>query len=78
MKHQGKIFSIIYILCIVSILLISTGCSSTNARSHIGTVAGGASGFTTCRALLDTNVALTAFLYTCWCSSGASMMYIMI
>ena len=60
MKHQGKIFSIIYILCIVSILLISTGCSSTNVKSHMGTAAGGAVGYTTCRGLLDTNVALTA------------------
>ena len=44
MKHQGKIFSVIYIACIIAVLLISTGCSQTNARSHIGTVAGGVSG----------------------------------
>ena len=56
MKYQGKIFTTLYIACIIAILLISTGCSQTSARSHIGTVAGGVSGFTTCRALLDTNI----------------------
>ena len=60
MKHQGKIFSVIYIACIIAVLLISTGCSSTNVKSHMGTVAGGAVGYSTCRGLLDTNVALTA------------------
>ena len=74
-RHEGKIFSTIYIICILSILLISTGCSQTNARSHIGTVAGGVSGFTTCRALLDTNVALTAFCTLVGAQLGASMMY---
>ena len=75
MKHQGKIFSVIYIACIIAVLLISTGCSQTNARSHIGTVAGGVSGFTTCRALLDTNMALTALCTLVGAQIGASMMY---
>ena len=60
MKHQGKIFSVIYIACIIAVLLISTGCSSTNVKSHMGTAVGGAVGYSTCRGLLDTNVALTA------------------
>ena len=28
MRHQGKIFSFLYVICLVSILLISTGCSN--------------------------------------------------
>ena len=74
-KHEGKLFSLFYVICIVSILLISTGCSQTNVRSHIGTVAGGLSGFTTCRALLDTNVALTAACTLIGAQLGADMMY---
>ena len=77
-RHEGKIFSTIYIVCIIAILLISTGCSQTfqtNARSHVGTVVGGVSGFTTCRALLDTNMALTAFCTLVGAQLGASMMY---
>ena len=74
-KHEGKLFSLFYVICIVSILLISTGCSQTNVRSHIGTVAGGVSGFTTCRALLDTNVALTAACTLIGAQLGADMMY---
>tara|TARA_Y100000739_G_C20371886_1_gene357123 strand:- start:45 stop:614 length:570 start_codon:yes stop_codon:yes gene_type:complete len=74
-KHEGKLFSLFYVICIVSILLISTGCSQTNVRSHIGTVAGGVSGFTTCRALLDTNVALTAACTLIGAQLGANMMY---
>ena len=75
MKYQGKIFTTLYIACIIAILLISTGCSQTSARSHIGTVAGGVSGFTTCRALLDTNIALTALCTLVGAQLGASMMY---
>ena len=74
-KHDGKLFSLFYVICIVSILLISTGCSQTNVRSHIGTVAGGVSGFTTCRALLATNVALTAACTLIGAQLGADMMY---
>ena len=74
-KHEGKLFSLFYVICIVSILLISTGCSQTNVRSHIGTVAGGVSGFTTCRALLDTYVALTAACTLIGAQLGADMMY---
>ena len=28
MRYQGKIFSFLYVICLVSILLISTGCSN--------------------------------------------------
>ena len=59
-KHECKLFSFFYVICLISMLLISTGCSQTNTRSHMGTTVGAVAGYTGCRALLETNMALTA------------------
>ena len=45
---------------VLIILFLLTGCSQNQVRTHIGTGAGAVTGFTTCRALLDSGLELTA------------------
>ena len=75
MKHQGKIFSFLYVICLVSILLISTGCSQTNTRSHMGSTVGALAGYTGCRALLNTNMPLTAACTVVGAMWGSTLFY---
>ena len=45
---------------VLIILFLLTGCTQNQVRTHIGTGAGAISGFTTCRALLNSGLELTA------------------
>jgi len=74
-KHEGKLFSFFYVICLVSILLISTCFSQHNTRSHLGTTVGAVAGYTGCRALLDTNMPLTAACTVVGAMWGSSMFY---
>ena len=74
-KHEGKLFSFFYVICLVSILLISTGCSQHNTRSHLGTTVGAVAGYTSCRALLNTNMPLTAACTVVGALWGSNIFY---
>jgi len=75
MRHQGKIFSFLYVICLVSILLISTGCSQKQVATHMGTGVGAVTGYTTCRTLLNTNVELTAACTLIGAMWGSTVFY---
>ena len=45
---------------VLIILFLLTGCSQNQVKTHIGTGAGAITGFTTCRALLNSGLELTA------------------
>ena len=75
MKHQGKIFSFLYMISLVSILLISTGCAQKQVSTHLGTGVGAVTGYTACRTLLDTNMALTAACTVVGAMWGSTLFY---
>ena len=45
---------------VLIILFLLTGCTQNQVKTHLGTGAGAISGFTTCRALLNSGYELTA------------------
>ena len=57
------------------ILLLLSGCSQKQVTSHIGTTAGAASGYATCRALLNSGIELTAACAVVGAWIGSSMFY---
>ena len=50
-------------------------CTQNQVKTHLGTSAGAVSGFTTCRALLNTNMQLTAACTLAGAWLGSSMFY---
>jgi len=61
------------IIILTSIMMIS--CTQNQVKTHIGTGAGAVSGFTTCRALLNTNIQLTAACTLAGAWLGSSLFY---
>ena len=57
------------------ILFLLTGCSQNQVRTHIGTGAGAVTGFTTCRALLNSGLELTAACTLVGGMLGSSLFY---
>ena len=57
------------------ILLLLSGCSQNQVKTHLGLGAGAISGFTTCRALLNSGYELTALCTLTGAWFGAGMFY---
>ena len=60
---------------VLIILFLLTGCTQNQVRTHIGTGAGAISGFTTCRALLNSGLELTAACTLVGGMLGSSFFY---
>ena len=60
---------------IIVLVFLLAGCSQNQVKTHIGTGAGAVSGFTTCRALLNTNIQLTAACTLAGAWLGSSLFY---
>jgi len=60
---------------IIVLVFLLAGCSQNQVKTHIGTGAGAISGFTTCRALLNTNIQLTAACTLAGAWLGSSLFY---
>ena len=61
------------IIILTSIMMIS--CTQNQVKTHLGTGAGAVSGFTTCRALLNSGMELTAACTLVGAWLGSSMFY---
>ena len=57
------------------LLILLTGCSQNQVKTHIGTAGGAIAGFTTCRALLNSGYELTAACTLVGSMIGSSMFY---
>ena len=57
------------------ILLLLGGCTQNQVKTHIGTGTGAVTGFTTCRALLNSGMELTAACTLIGAWVGSSMFY---
>ena len=57
------------------ILLLLSGCTQNQVKTHIGTGAGAITGFTTCRGLLNSGYELTAACTLAGAWVGSSMFY---
>ena len=57
------------------ILLLLSGCSQNQVKTHLGTGAGAVTGFTTCRGLLNSGYELTAACTLAGAWLGSSMFY---
>jgi len=57
------------------ILLLLGGCTQNQVKTHIGTGTGAVTGFTTCRALLNSGMELTAACTLIGAWVGSSMIY---
>ena len=57
------------------VLFLLTGCSQHQVKSHIGTTGGAITGYSTCRALLNTNMELTAACTVIGAMWGSSLFY---
>ena len=60
---------------IIVLVFLLAGCSQNQVKTHIGAGTGAVSGFTTCRALLNTNMQLTAACTLIGAWVGSSMFY---
>jgi len=60
---------------IIVLVFLLAGCTQNQVKTHIGTGAGAVSGFTTCRALLNTNIQLTAACTLAGAWLGSSLFY---
>ena len=67
-----RLFTVMYF---VMFLLIITGCSQNQVKTHLGTGAGAISGFTTCRSLLNSGYELTAACTLVGAWLGSNMFY---
>jgi len=63
------------ILLILSLLLFTTNCASNKSKSHMSAVIGATGGYGTCRALLDTGIAITAACTVVGAWIGSSLFY---
>ena len=60
---------------VLIILLLLGGCTQNQVKTHLGTGAGAVSGFTTCRALLNSGYELTAACTLAGAWLGSSLFY---
>ena len=60
---------------VLIILLLLGGCTQNQVKTHLGTGTGAVTGFTTCRALLNTGMELTAACTVIGAWLGSSMFY---
>ena len=63
------------IIILMALLLLTTNCASNKSKSHMSSVIGATAGYGTCRAMLDTGVALTAACTVLGAWVGASLFY---
>ena len=57
------------------ILLLLSGCTQNQVKTHMGTTAGAVTGYATCRSLLNSNIELTAACTVMGAWLGSSMFY---
>jgi len=60
---------------IIVLVFLLAGCTQNQVKTHIGTGAGAVSGFTTCRALLNSGMELTALCTLAGAWLGSSLFY---
>ena len=60
---------------VLLILLLLTGCSQQQVKSHIGTTAGAISGYATCHSMLNAGIELTAACTLIGGMIGSSLFY---
>ena len=60
---------------VLIILLLLGGCTQNQVKTHLGTGTGAVTGFTTCRALLNSGMELTAACTVLGAWLGSSMFY---
>ena len=60
---------------IIVLVFLLAGCTQNQVKTHIGAGTGAVSGFTTCRALLNTNIQLTAACTLAGAWLGSSLFY---
>jgi len=63
------------VIRIFIILLLLSGCTQNQVKTHIGTGAGAVTGYATCRSLLNSNIELTAACTLAGAWLGSSMFY---
>ena len=63
------------IIILIALLLFTTNCASNKSKSHMSSAIGATAGYGTCRAMLDTGVALTAACTVLGAWVGASLFY---
>jgi len=63
------------VIRIFIILLLLSGCTQNQVKTHMGTGAGAITGFTTCRGLLNSGYELTAACTLAGAWLGSSMFY---
>ena len=62
-------------ILIILLFLSLTNCASNKTKSHMSSAIGASAGYGTCRAMLDTNITLTAACTVIGAMVGASMFY---
>ena len=60
---------------IIVLVFLLAGCTQNQVKTHLGATAGAVSGFTTCRALLNSGMELTAACTVIGAWLGSSMFY---
>ena len=63
------------VIRIFIILLLLSGCTQNQVKTHMGTGAGAVTGYATCRSLLNSNIELTAACTLAGAWLGSSMFY---
>ena len=63
------------VIRIFIILLLLSGCTQNQVKTHLGTGAGAVTGYATCRSLLNSNIELTAACTLAGAWLGSSMFY---
>ena len=63
------------IIILMALLLFTTNCASNKSKSHMSSVIGATAGYGTCRAMLDSGIALTAACTVLGAWVGASLFY---
>ena len=63
------------VIRIFIILLLLSGCTQNQVKTHMGTGAGAITGYATCRSLLNSNIELTAACTLAGAWLGSSMFY---
>ena len=60
---------------VLLLLILLTGCSQNQVKTHIGTTTGAVTGFATCRSLLNSGYELTAACTVLGAWMGSQMWY---
>ena len=63
------------IFLLLLLLILLTGCSQNQVKTHIGTTTGAVTGFATCRSLLNSGYELTAACTVLGAWMGSQMWY---